>query len=121
MRETVSVLLNWMSEGGACRYVLTPNVDHVVMPQMNTAMQAAYRDAALIEADGWPLVTVSRWLGQPVPERVADSDLVPALFAAAEAIPGFRVFLLGAAPGVAAIAADRIQRRWSGVQVCGVA
>src|SRR5262245_57220309 len=93
LRETISLLLEWMGEASPCRYVVTPNVDHVVKLQSLPAMQAAYREAALVVADGWPLVAASRWLRQPLPERVAGSDLVPGLLAASGSIPDFRVFL----------------------------
>ena len=43
-------------------------------------LRAAYRDAALVLADGFPLIVASRLLGQPLPERVAGSELVPDLF-----------------------------------------
>ncbi len=115
------LLVRWMEDGLPCRYVVTPNVDHIVKLQSLPAMQAAYREASLVVADGWPLVAASRWLRQPLPERVAGSDLVPGLLSAGNAIPGFRVFLLGGAPGVAARAAERIRQRWPGVHVAGVA
>jgi N-acetylglucosaminyldiphosphoundecaprenol N-acetyl-beta-D-mannosaminyltransferase len=121
MSETVALLLAWMTEDRPCRYVVTPNVDHVVKLQSHPAMREAYQDAALAVADGWPLVTASRWLGRPLPERVAGSDLVPNLLAAGQNIPGFRVFLLGAAPGVGIRAAENIRARWPRVNVCGAA
>jgi N-acetylglucosaminyldiphosphoundecaprenol N-acetyl-beta-D-mannosaminyltransferase len=119
--EAVHRVLDWATahEGG-CRYVVTPNLDHAVMFQENASLRAAYADAALILADGWPLVTASRWLGKPLPERVAGSDLTPALFSAAcQARRPLRVFLLGAAPGVAERAAQVIEKRWPAVHVCG--
>jgi N-acetylglucosaminyldiphosphoundecaprenol N-acetyl-beta-D-mannosaminyltransferase len=121
MGDAIDLLLQWMVEGLPCRYVVTPNVDHIVKLQSFPAMQVAYRDASLVVADGWPLVAASRWLRQPLPERVAGSDLVPGLFTAGKAIPGFRVFLLGGAPGVADQAAERIAGRWPDVQVVGTA
>jgi N-acetylglucosaminyldiphosphoundecaprenol N-acetyl-beta-D-mannosaminyltransferase len=121
MSEAIRLLLDWMGDDSPCRYVVTPNVDHVVKLQTHSALQEAYREAALVVADGWPLVSVSRWLGQPLPERVPGSDLVPNLLATGQTIPDFRVFLLGAAPGVAAQAAELIRSRWPGVNVCGVA
>lgn len=121
IKETIELLLEWMVEDKPCRYVVTPNVDHIVKLQSHPEMQAAYRDAALIVADGWPLVAASRWLGCPLPERVAGSDLVPSLLAAGQAIANFRVFLLGAAAGVGPRAAECIRSRWPGVNVCGVA
>ncbi len=121
MREAIELLMRWIEEGLPCRYVVTPNVDHIVKLQTFPAMQAAYEGASLVVADGWPLVAASRWLGQPLPERVAGSDLVPELLSAGSDIPGFRVFLLGGSPGVATQAAERIHSRWPGVNVAGVA
>jgi N-acetylglucosaminyldiphosphoundecaprenol N-acetyl-beta-D-mannosaminyltransferase len=54
-----------------------------------------------------------------VPERVAGSDLVPALFAAARDDEPLKVYLLGAGPGVAERAAGKIERQWPGVKVVG--
>ena len=100
------------------RFVVTPNVDHAVLLQENPALRAAYSHASLVLADGMPVVAAARLLGRPLPERVAGSDLVPALFdKAGQTEGGLRVFLLGAAPGVAKRAAARIGERWSGVQV----
>jgi N-acetylglucosaminyldiphosphoundecaprenol N-acetyl-beta-D-mannosaminyltransferase len=120
MKEAIALLLDWMAEDKPCRYVVTPNVDHVVKLQSDSEMQAAYHEAALIVADGWPLVAASRWLGQPLPERVAGSDLVPSLLSAGQAIGNFRVFLLGAAAGVGMQAAECVRARWPGVNICGV-
>jgi N-acetylglucosaminyldiphosphoundecaprenol N-acetyl-beta-D-mannosaminyltransferase len=123
MRESVDTLLAWCSapRGPACRYVVTPNVDHAVMYQENESLRAAYADASLILADGLPVVLASRLLGRALPERVAGSDLAPALFKhAARSTTPLRVFLLGAAPGVAERAAANILGRWSNVEIVGV-
>lgn len=117
MRQTVATVLPWIEEPfRRCRYVVTPNVDHVVKLQSHIGLQQAYADADLVLADGWPIVLASRWLGCPLPERVPGSDLVPALFAAGQRMTAF---LLGAAPGVAEQAAAQIHRRWPCVQVTG--
>lgn len=120
-KEAIELLMQWMRDSNACRYVVTPNVDHVVNLQSQPEMRAAYDGAALVVADGWPLVTASRWLGSPLPERVAGSDLVPSLLGQGKGFPGLRVFLLGAAAGVGDLAAERIRARWPQVNVCGVA
>lgn len=121
MPQAVQRVLGWaLAHDSGCRYVVTPNLDHAVMFQEHAGLRAAYSQAALVLADGWPLVSASRWLGMALPERVAGSDLAPALFAAAcAAHQPLRVFLLGAAPGVAERAAENIERRWPAVQVCG--
>ena len=114
----VDQVLGWCgaARGDACRYIVTPNVDHAVMFQRRADLRDAYAEASLVLADGAPLVLASRLLGKPLPERVAGSDLVPQLFAAAKSL---RVFLLGAAPGVADAAAGRIWRQWPATQVVG--
>lgn len=109
---------------GPCRYVVTPNVDHAVMYQHDARLRDAYRDAAMVVADGAPLVAVSRVLGKKLPERVAGSDLAPKLIAAADAASHegtrrMRLFLLGAGPGVADRAAFRIGQQWPGVDPVG--
>ena len=120
MDEAVELLGGWMDEEQAgCRFVVTPNLDHVLRIQHDDALRAAYGEAALVIADGWPLVTASRWFGCPLPERVAGSDLVPRLFAAARSQRPRSVFLLGAEEGVAEVAARQIAIRWPHVRVAG--
>lgn len=119
MEEAVERLLAWCRQprSGACRYVVTPNVDHAVMLQRRDDLRGAYRDASLVLADGAPIVWAARLLNAHLPERVAGSDLIPRLFATSRA--PLRVFLLGAAPGVAARAGQRIVDEWPQVSVVG--
>jgi N-acetylglucosaminyldiphosphoundecaprenol N-acetyl-beta-D-mannosaminyltransferase len=120
MPQAVKQVMAWVEAGEQrCRYVVTPNVDHAVMFQENAALRDAYRDAALVLADGAPVIWASRLLRRALPGRVAGSDLTPAIFAAAKKSRPLRTFLLGAGPGVAKRAAERIEARWSGVQVVG--
>jgi N-acetylglucosaminyldiphosphoundecaprenol N-acetyl-beta-D-mannosaminyltransferase len=102
-----------------CEFVVTPNADHALILQENPRLRSAYKDAALVIADGWPVVIASRLLGRPLAERVTGSDLVPSVFAAASARDPLRVYLLGAGPGVAERAAGVIENRYPGVRVVG--
>src|SRR5437762_12007407 len=127
MSEAVAQVLEWVERrDGACRFVVTPNADHAVVYQENEKLRQAYAAASLILVDGMPLLLAAKLLRRGVPERVPGSDLVPELFTAAsapssrsgirensEARP-LRVFLLGAGPGVAERAAERIHATWSG-------
>jgi N-acetylglucosaminyldiphosphoundecaprenol N-acetyl-beta-D-mannosaminyltransferase len=126
MVETVDAVLAWSRapRGHACRFVVTPNVDHAVIFQTNEQLQAAYAAASLVLADGAPVVVASRLLRRALPERVPGSDLAPALFGRVAADPTaavepLRAFLLGAGPGVAERAAANIAARWPGVEVVG--
>jgi N-acetylglucosaminyldiphosphoundecaprenol N-acetyl-beta-D-mannosaminyltransferase len=102
-----------------CQFVVTPNVDHVVLLEHSPGLRDAYRQAALVLADGWPVVMASRWLGKRLPERVAGSDLVPHVFDQATADRPLTAYLLGALPGVAERAAANIHARWPHVRVVG--
>ncbi|RJQ29382.1 MAG: glycosyltransferase [Peptococcaceae bacterium] len=74
--------------------------------------------ANLVTADGVGIVWACRLAGRPVPERVTGIDLMLRL-AARAAGEGWRIFLLGAAPGVAGEAAARLERRYPGLVVAG--
>ncbi len=122
MPQAIERLLNWVRQpDGVCHYVVTPNVDHAVMFQEQAGLRQAYADAGLVLADGFPVFVAARMLGRPIPERVPGSDLVPALFATVNSTSAkrLRVFLLGAAPGVADRAAVNIEKRWPAVHVVG--
>jgi N-acetylglucosaminyldiphosphoundecaprenol N-acetyl-beta-D-mannosaminyltransferase len=121
METAVQRIYEWIEQrDGNCRYVVTPNVDHLVQLRDNERFQATYCDASLVVADGFPLVLASRLFRKPIPQRVAGSDLVPALFAAADPERPTKVYLLGAAPGVAERAAREIESTWPAVTVSGL-
>jgi N-acetylglucosaminyldiphosphoundecaprenol N-acetyl-beta-D-mannosaminyltransferase len=103
-------------DGGS---VFTPNVDHVVLASENVRMRAAYSRASLSLVDGMPVVWAARLFGVTLPERVAGSDLVPALLELA-AERAWRVYFLGGAPGVAETARDKLRERLPTLQVVGV-
>ena len=121
LQQAIDRLQQWiLTEERACKYVVTPNLDHAVQLQSNSALKEAYESASLVVADGWPLVTASRYFREPLPERVAGSDLVPGLLRHLhESKFGGTVFLLGAAPGVADLAARRIHQKWGRIHIAG--
>lgn len=117
MDEAVSRIVDLVraKKGG---YVVTPNVDHVVLAERNLAFRHAYTESSLSLADGMPVVWASRLLRAPLPEKVSGSDLVTPLLERA-AKERLRLYLLGGAEGAAPRAARVIEERWSGVTVVG--
>ncbi len=121
MTQSIEHILGFIrSSDYNCRYVVTPNVDHIVKLRNDARFQAAYRDADLVLVDSKPVRFASNLLSKPLPETVCGSDLLPALFAASEAVGGLSVFLLGAEEGVADKAARNIRDRWPWVRVVGL-
>lgn len=121
MRDAVDWVFRCAATGRQThsRFVVTPNVSLTVRHQECEEFRRLISAADLTIVDGMPLVTMSRWFGKRLPERVAGSDLVFQLFKAAVEEMPLRIFLLGAAPGVADRAATRIHADWPAVEVVG--
>ncbi len=119
MSQTVNLIDTWLIEPQkSCRFVVTPNVDHIVKFQTDKGLQAAYQKASLIVTDGKPVVWAAGLLGVNIPGTVPGSDLVPAIFEHAQTNQKpLTVFLLGAMPGVADRARDIIHATWPMVNV----
>ncbi len=107
-----------MVRAGGPFQVLTPNVDHVMRALKDPGFCEIYRAGDLVVADGAPLVWASRFLGDPLPERVAGSDLTPRLCALA-AERGFSVFFMGGLPGSALAAAEILREKHPSLSVAG--
>jgi N-acetylglucosaminyldiphosphoundecaprenol N-acetyl-beta-D-mannosaminyltransferase len=115
--ETVA-LIEGMIASRQPHYLATANVDFVVQAQRDVELRRILFDAHLVLCDGTPLVWASRLLGNPLPERVAGSDLVPRLIDVA-AGKGYRVFFLGATPEAARRAVEKLQVRFPTLQIAG--
>ncbi|MGE5442942.1 MAG: WecB/TagA/CpsF family glycosyltransferase [Bacteroidota bacterium] len=117
--EAVNLIWSWMQDPSGFRYIVTPNVHHLVLLRKCRLLREAYRQASLTLVDGRPVTWALNLLGDPVPEVVPGSDLVPTLFSSASRHRILKVFLLGAAAGVAAKAENVIRANWPFVDVVG--
>lgn len=91
--------------------VFTPNVDHLIKLQKNRQFFQAYQIADYIICDSQMLVYASKFLGTPFKEKLSGSDIFPAFCHYHKDNADIRVFLLGAAPGVARQAQARINAK----------
>ena len=103
---------------GSTHQVVTVNPEFVMRAQSDEAFRRVLNGADLAVADGIGLVWAARLLGHHLPERVAGSDLVPGI-AQCAAERGWRLYFLGAAPGVAERAANVLRERYPGLPVAG--
>jgi N-acetylglucosaminyldiphosphoundecaprenol N-acetyl-beta-D-mannosaminyltransferase len=118
MAGAVAAIEKMVEEGGETRLVATVNPEFVMRARVDRQFRNVLESAALCLADGIGVVWAMRRQGCPQRERVAGSDLVP-LLAAACARRGWRLFLLGARPGVAEAAARRLEAGHPGIRVAG--
>lgn len=98
--------------------IVTANPEFVMRAQGDGLFLSVLCQADLRLADGVGLVWASRWYGRPLPERVPGSELVYHL-AKQCAEHGWRLFLLGAAEGVAEEAAALLTRQYPGLSIAG--
>ena len=112
-------LEHWIRERKGAHLIMTPDTTALMRARRNPALLKAYKQADLVTPDGIGLVWASCILGTPLPARVSGIDVLEA-FCERAAERGYRVFFLGAAPGVAEAAAQRLQARYPGLQIAGV-
>lgn len=101
-----------------CRQVVTVNTEFVMEARRNSAFRKIINSAALVIADGIGIVWATRLGGTPAPQRITGTDTLIAL-AKRSAGAGYRLYLLGAATGVAERAAARLQSIAPGLQIAG--
>jgi N-acetylglucosaminyldiphosphoundecaprenol N-acetyl-beta-D-mannosaminyltransferase len=104
-------------EGG---WVITPNLEHLREYQLDEDVRDALDEAELVVPDGTPLLWASRLKRDPLPARVAGSDLIWSL-ARVAGRRGASLFLLGGSPGTAERAAERLEHECPGLRVSGTA
>jgi N-acetylglucosaminyldiphosphoundecaprenol N-acetyl-beta-D-mannosaminyltransferase len=107
-----------MASQSSPRHIITANVDQVVANCREPSFRAIYRNAALVLADGVPLLWASRFLKRPLRERINGTDLMERICAMA-AQRNFPVFLLGGPEGVAERCAAVLKERYPGLRVAG--
>ncbi|MEO0539630.1 MAG: WecB/TagA/CpsF family glycosyltransferase [Cyanobacteria bacterium P01_A01_bin.105] len=101
-------LMAKLAQGGV---VYTTNVDHLMKLQDDGEFCSAYAAADYRVCDSQVLKFASRFLGTPIQEKISGSDLFPQFCQYYQQDQNVKIFLLGAAEGVAAEAMRRINRR----------
>ncbi len=115
--ETLEIIRHYVEEGTP-HQIVTVNPEFVMQAQRNATFHRVLHQADLALPDGYGLLWASRLLGAPLRQRVTGSDTLP-LIAQLSAREGYRLFLLGAAPGVAERTAAILQRENEGLQIVG--
>jgi N-acetylglucosaminyldiphosphoundecaprenol N-acetyl-beta-D-mannosaminyltransferase len=106
------------SEPMAGLQIVTLNAEMAMQARANAALAEVIRQCGLVVPDGSGVVWALKRRGTPV-TKVAGVELVDAL-AALAAAKGFRIYLLGAKPGVAAEAGAKLTERYAGLTIAGV-
>ena len=97
-------------------YVVTPNSDIVVKMQDDSELKRICDNADLILTDGQIVVKISKYLGNPIKERVCMTDFVWHVFDLAVE-NGYKVFLFGGKEEVLEKATENIKKRVPELQI----
>jgi exopolysaccharide biosynthesis WecB/TagA/CpsF family protein len=97
-----------MVEAGGVHQVTTANPEFLMRARQEPAFMDVLRRADLVLADGIGFLLAARWKRTPFHAQITGSDLTPRL-ACLAAEKGWHLYLLGAAPGVAELAAARLR------------
>lgn len=118
--ESGSPLLNDKNGAAGTRFhqVITANAELVYRAWHDAAILEVVNSASLVTADGSGIIWAARRLGTPLRERVTGIDLTLELAAEASR-RGWRLFLFGGEPGVAAAAAAHLTAQYPSLQIAG--
>ncbi len=92
-------------------FIVTPNVNHVLLLRRDRQFRAAYDGADYQLCDSQILRYAAQILGTPIREKISGSDFFPAFYRYHADNPEVRIFLLGAEEGVGAIAQQKINQK----------
>ena len=99
-------------------YVVTPNPEFILASERDSEFRNVLNGADLVLADGIGVVYSAKILGTPLKERVPGVEFADDMLACLNERGG-RLYLLGARPGVAEEAGQRIVERYSNIVLCG--
>ena len=99
-------------------YVVTPNPEIVEVCRENPAAMAAVNGASLVLPDGIGVIKGAAMLGTPLKERTPGIEFAAGLMEKMAAA-GKSLYLLGAKPGVAEQAAEKLSAQYPGLRIAG--
>ena len=116
IQDAVCAAHGMIARGGFAA-IYTPNAEMANRAALSVAFSDLLGSANLLLPDGVGISAAARLQGVRLP-RIAGIDFAEALLATAKR--PYRLFLLGATPGVAAEAGRTLARRFPAVRICGV-
>lgn len=118
MDEALDRAEELMAEGVG-HYVVTPNPEFIQTAKKDEEFRSLLNGADLAVADGIGVIYAAKILGRPLKEKVTGIGLASGL-CERMAKKGQKLFLLGAKPGVAEEAGEKLRARYPGLTICGV-
>lgn len=100
-------------------HLMGVNADKINELNENERLKQIVNSCGIINADGASVIKASRYLGKPLPERVAGIDLMQSLVKLCEQ-KGYSVYLLGAKQVVVEKTAEVLKKDYSKLKLVGL-
>lgn len=100
-------------------HLMGVNADKINSLGQNALLKEIVNKCGIINADGASVILASRFLGTPLPERVAGIDLMQDLVSLSEQ-KGYSIFLLGAKQNVVESTAKVLKNRFKNLNIAGI-
>jgi len=117
MEETLAAIDRFIAEGGP-HHVVTLDASMCVTALGDAELRGIVQSAELVTPDSAGVLWACRKFGQPLAQRVSGVEIVERL-CALSSTRGYRLFFLGAAPGVAEAAAANMRARYPNCRIVG--
>ena len=91
--------------------LVTPNVDHLMKLQRDREFYEIYKRADYVTVDSRIVKMALDFLGTPIREIIPGSGFFPSFYTYHKDNEDIKIFLLGAASGIADLAMDKINRK----------
>ncbi|MGF7171111.1 exopolysaccharide biosynthesis WecB/TagA/CpsF family protein [Sphingobium xanthum] len=101
---TIPEIIERLDEG----MLFTLNPDHLYHLQRNPDFAAAYADAVMVSSDSKYVFWALGAIGRNIKCKTSGSDIVPAYYMHHADNPDVKIFFLGAKPGIAQMALERV-------------
>jgi N-acetylglucosaminyldiphosphoundecaprenol N-acetyl-beta-D-mannosaminyltransferase len=106
-----------IKEGKKAQVCITP-VNSILAARATARVQEIYKHANYVLCDGVPVKWASKFLGDPIKERITGLDVLPRIFPFASK-HDFSIFLLGASPGVAETLKTVMEAKYPRLKIVG--
>ncbi len=116
--EQALMAIDRIVANGKPSQIITLNAEIVYTAQNDQSLRNIINSAQMVTPDGIGIVWGARLLGYKIKNRVTGIDLVHHLCELAAA-KGWKIYLFGAAPGVAELAAQNLSKEYQGLKICG--
>lgn len=117
MAVTLGLVREFIASGKP-HIIVTADASAIVRAQSDEDFRSLVNNADLVTPDGSGLIKGAKMLGTPLIERVSGVEIARQM-CRMSAEDGFSIYFLGAAPGVADLAAENLKGQYPGLKIAG--